>query len=75
MWQGSAPLQSAETAAKTGIASRILTRLLQMCCQHRFSWPHTGPHGQDYQVCLICGSAYEFDVVTMTRTGRIATPR
>jgi hypothetical protein len=51
-----------------------LKQLLQNCCRHRFSWPHTGVHGQDYQVCLICGAAYEFDCTTMRRTGRLATP-
>jgi hypothetical protein len=56
------------------MAERLLKQLLQMCCKHRFSWPHTGVHGQDYQVCLICGAAYEFDCTTMTRTGRLLTP-
>jgi hypothetical protein len=56
------------------MASQFLKRLLQMCCRHRFSWPHTGMHGQDYQVCLICGAAYEFDCTTMRRTGRLVSP-
>jgi len=50
-----------------------LSRLLESFCQHRFSWPHTGVHGQDYQVCLICGAAYEYDWTTMRRTRRLAT--
>jgi len=51
----------------------LLTRFLEMLCRHEFSWPHTGPQGQDYQVCLLCGAAYEFDCTTMTRTGRLAS--
>jgi hypothetical protein len=45
-----------------------------MCCRHRFSWPHAGMHGQDYQVCLICGVVYEYDCSTMRRTGRLVAP-
>jgi hypothetical protein len=52
----------------------LLKRLLQKCCFHQFSWPHTGVHGRDYQVCLICGAAYEFDCATMRRTGRLISP-
>jgi len=51
-----------------------LSRLLESFCQHRFSWPHTGVRGQDYQVCLICGAAYEYDWTTMRRTRRLAAP-
>ncbi|HUJ93831.1 MAG TPA: hypothetical protein VLW84_01090 [Terriglobales bacterium] len=47
-------------------------RFLEQFCSHRFSWPHTGPNGQDYQVCLDCGVVYEFDCATMQRTRRIA---
>ena len=50
----------------------LLKRLLQSFCRHRFSWPHTGAHGQDYQVCLLCGATYAFDLTTMKRTGRLA---
>ena len=32
-------------------------------------------HGQDYQVCLLCGTAYEYDWVQMRRTGRVVTLR
>jgi hypothetical protein len=52
----------------------LLTRLLEMLCRHEFSWPHTGAEGHDYQVCLLCGAAYEFDCTTMRRTGRLAVP-
>jgi len=27
--------------------------------------------GRDYQVCLLCGTAYEYDWTTMRRTGRV----
>jgi len=56
------------------MTSPLLTRLLEMLCRHEFSWPHTGAQGQDYQVCLICGSAYEFDCTTMRRTRRLTVP-
>jgi hypothetical protein len=48
----------------------LLERLMQIFCRHQFSWPHTGAHGQDYQVCLVCGAAYDYDWATMRRTGR-----
>lgn len=48
-------------------------RLLGTFCPHRFSWPHSGSHGQDYQVCLICGTAYEYDWMAMRRTGRLVS--
>jgi hypothetical protein len=56
------------------VAAPFITRLLEMFCSHRFSWPHTGIHGQDYQVCLHCGAAYEYDCNTMRRTRRLAAP-
>jgi hypothetical protein len=56
---------------KQQMTGPFLERLFEMCCRHRFSWPHTGTHGQDYQVCLICGVVYEYDCSTMRRTGRV----
>ena len=56
------------------MTSPMFTRLLEILCRHEFSWPHTGTAGQDYQVCLNCGAAYEFDCATMRRTGRLAAP-
>ena len=53
-------------------APPLLMRLFGMLCRHEFSWPHTGAHGQDYQVCLICGTVYEFDCETMQRTRRLS---
>ena len=58
---------------KTGMPARLFNRLIEKLCPHRFSWPHSGANGQDYQVCLICGSAYEYDWITMRRTGRVTT--
>jgi hypothetical protein len=57
---------------KTGMTAPFIKRLLQKCCPHRFSWPHAGAYGQDYQICLICGVAYEYDCTTMSQTGRLA---
>jgi hypothetical protein len=66
---------SAAPKAKLGRGERLVERFLQWCCRHEFTWPHTGPHGQDYQTCLNCGAAYEFDCATMTRTGRLVQPK
>jgi hypothetical protein len=57
-----------------GMSTPFLTRLLQSCCRHNFSWPHTGSCGHDYQVCVLCGVAYEYDWTTMKRTRRLAPP-
>jgi hypothetical protein len=54
--------------------SALFKQVLRWLCPHRFSWPHSGTHGQDYQVCLFCGTAFEFDVNTMRRTGRLILP-
>jgi hypothetical protein len=51
--------------------SQFLKRLLARLCPHRFSWPHSGLHGQDYQVCLICGTVFGYDWTNMKRTGRL----
>jgi hypothetical protein len=54
------------------MAAQLLKQLLGRLCPHRFSWPHSGSNGQDYQVCLICGTIYAYDWSTMRRTGRLA---
>lgn len=56
------------------MAGRFVNLILEKLCPHRFSWPHSGVHGQDYQVCLICGTAYEYDWVTMRRVRRLESP-
>jgi hypothetical protein len=55
------------------MADTLLNVLLAKLCPHRFSWPHS-VHGQDYQVCLICGTTYEYDVRTMRRVRRLSLP-
>ena len=55
------------------MAIRLFSLFLQTLCPHRFSWPHSA-HGQDYQVCVLCGTAYEYDWVTMRRVRRLAAP-
>ena len=54
------------------MSSNFLKRLFVSLCPHRFSWPHSGLHGQDYQVCLICGTAFAYDWNNMCRRGRLA---
>jgi hypothetical protein len=55
------------------MAKGLLSIVLEKLCPHRFSWPHNA-HGQDYQVCLICGTTYEYDWGTMRRIRRLARP-
>ena len=55
------------------MASKFLKRFLEIFCRHQFSWPHSGVYGQDYQVCVLCGTVYEYDWVTMRRTRRLAS--
>ena len=54
--------------------SELLKHILRLLCPHRFSWPHCGIQGQEYQVCLRCGTAFEYDTDAMRRTGRLALP-
>jgi len=56
------------------MSAPLLERLLEKLCPHQFSWPHSGSDGQDYQVCLICGTAFSYDWGTMRRTGLLAIP-
>jgi hypothetical protein len=51
----------------------LLKRIIRSLCPHRFSWPHSGIGGQEYQVCLICGTAFEYDTANMRRTGRVVS--
>lgn len=53
--------------------SALLKRIIRSLCPHRFSWPHSGIRGQEYQVCLICGTAFEYDTANMRRTGRVVS--
>lgn len=54
--------------------AQLLKQLFGRLCPHRFSWPHSGSNGQDYQVCLICGTVFAYDWSTMRRTGRLPNP-
>ena len=49
----------------------LLKQISQWLCWHRFSWPHSGTQGQDYQVCLRCGAVFGYDVEKMRRTKRL----
>lgn len=40
-------------------------------CAHRFSWPRIDGSGCHYQICLLCGTVYEYDWTMMRRTGRL----
>ncbi|MGA2859821.1 MAG: hypothetical protein ABSE40_23370 [Candidatus Sulfotelmatobacter sp.] len=44
---------------------------LLLRCTHRFSWPRIDDNGRHYQVCLACGTAYEYDWEMMRRTNRL----
>jgi hypothetical protein len=46
---------------------RLLKRLLR--CPHRFTWPRTDAFGRHYQICLDCGTEYEYDWKVMRQTG------
>ncbi len=50
---------------------RFLQRLFGEFCPHRFTWPRISGHGQHYQICSICGTAYEYDWKKMQRTDRL----
>jgi hypothetical protein len=46
-------------------------RLWGSGCAHRFSWPRVDANGCHYQICPLCGIAYEYDWATMRRTRRL----
>jgi hypothetical protein len=49
----------------------FLERLLERACSHRFTWPRIDANGHHYQICLLCGTAYEYDWSMMRRTDRL----
>jgi hypothetical protein len=54
---------------------KLLKLLLRQGCTHRFSWPRIDGNGRHYQICLACGTAYEYDWEMMRRTDRpLAVP-
>ena len=48
----------------------FLKRIFGRGCSHRFTWPRFD-NGRHYQICLTCGTAYEYDWTTMHPTGRL----
>jgi hypothetical protein len=49
----------------------LLKRFFGRGCSHSFSWPRIATNGQNYQICLLCGTAYEYDWGLMRRTDRL----
>jgi len=49
----------------------LIDQFLKALCTHRFSWPRVDDEGRHYQVCLSCGTAYEYDWNVMRRTDRL----
>jgi len=49
----------------------FLQRLVGESCPHRFTWPRLSANGQHYQICVVCGTAYEYDWKRMQRTDRL----
>ena len=52
----------------------FLKRLLGKGCSHRFMWPRVDDQGRHYQICSLCGTAYEYDWQLMHRTDRVMGP-
>jgi hypothetical protein len=49
----------------------FLKRFFGRGCSHRFTWPRIDTNGRNYQRCLLCGTAYEYDWRLMRRTDRL----
>jgi hypothetical protein len=49
----------------------LWNELLKRLCPHRFSWPRIDDNDRHYQICLLCGTAYEYDWTSMCRTDRL----
>jgi len=52
----------------------FLRRLFGGGCLHRFSWPRITTNGHHYQICSVCGVAYEYDWKMMRRTKHLLVP-
>ena len=52
------------------LTRRAGNRFLQELYPHRFYWPRS-VHGRDYQVCVICGTAYDYHWITLHRVRRV----
>lgn len=46
-------------------------QLLNRNCSHQFGWPRVHADGRHYQICILCGTAYEYDWTMMCRTDRL----
>lgn len=53
---------------------KFWNRLRLHRCAHRFSWPRVDANGRHYQICLLCGIAYEYDWTEMRRTNHVIVP-
>jgi len=49
----------------------FLYGILKRACSHRFGWPRLDAAGRHYQICLLCGTAFEYDWKLMRRTRRV----
>jgi hypothetical protein len=49
----------------------FLKWILGRSCSHKFSWPRADADGRHYQICPLCGIAYEYDWRMMRRTDRL----
>lgn len=52
----------------------FLKKLLGQGCKHKFTWPRLDSDGRYYQICIGCGTAYEYDWKMMRRTDHLLVP-
>ena len=50
--------------------SKLLSRII-WACPHQFTWPRREESGAYYQLCVNCGSKYEYDWKKMRRIARV----
>jgi hypothetical protein len=50
--------------------SNLISRII-WACPHQFSWPRREENGAYYQLCVNCGSKYQYDWKQMRRTAKI----
>jgi hypothetical protein len=68
------PATSTDISGPKAAQMRFFRQLLIRFCSHRFTWPRLDSNGQHYQICLLCGTAYEYDWNSMRRTNRLLMP-